>query len=977
MMTKVFAFLLSAYALFSSVAFAQTNEPDEVRMDGRFRRDVTQVLPVTLYDLHEAVTPDSPENMARQFLRNSSKKILGRLEDAVNELQFVGVQETAVSRTVHLKQVVNGIPVFNSDISVTFNRNNEVVFYTGSFEPNLKASAVPANLPDLGLGAAKAYLKAKVDPDFYEAHPVWFVRGGTTYLAQEVVVSNRLPQYEWKFVVDATTGDVLFADSQSLQCHENEKGVLAEQNEPDKFVSSEHIQDVLPKNIAIDTETRQIQVLDGTANVFDPDPLSSAHAKYGDTGYTDNNDADSDQLHAQLKQVTLKDISFDGTNYRLKGKYVEIGDYDSPFKGLFEQSTSDFRFNRSDDAFEAVMAYYHLDKSMRYINETLGIPVVPFQNNGKVIFDPSAESGRDNSHFSPALGLLYYGEGGVDDAEDADVIWHEFGHGIHTWVTNGGFTNTEGLSEGFSDYWAQSYSRSLNNWQPSESDYQRLYQWDGNFAPFFGRITNSTSKYPEGLTASNIYLSGQIFSTTMMKVWDVIGRSNTDKMAVIGMSMTNNNANQNDAINAIYQAAKLLGLSSTQIQAIYTIFSNAGYTMPAQVLGISLTADKRNANSDESITYTVKIDNDAPSQKSNVVVSNPIPSGTTYVNGSATCNGAFDGLKLTFTLGTMEGGQAQICTFKVQINPTQTTMYIWDDVEKGESKWVKTHDSANFDWRIRNSNSFNSVSSWFATDLSIPSEQILTLAQATPSLEGTPQLNFWQRIESEEYDGGVVEVSTDVGVTWIDLAPYFTLNGYNYTIPDNPLFGSKIAGRKAFAGVSHDASTGGYINTVADLSAFLGKNVVVRFRYVTDGSGSVFGWSLDNIFIANASTITDQACVTSSQGDNKCAVFKNFVISVDNEAAQDVPSTFALSEAYPNPFNPEASFTLTVANSQKVKIEVIDMLGRTISTLHDGYMAAQQPQTFKLDGSAWKSGVYFYRVLGENFVETKKVVLMK
>ena len=50
--------------------------------------------------------------------------------------------------------------------------------------------------------------------------------------------------------------------------------------------------------------------------------------------------------------------------------------------------------------------------------------------------------------------MINFGEGGVDDAEDADVILHELGHGIHDWITNGSLSQVDGLSEGMADYWA-------------------------------------------------------------------------------------------------------------------------------------------------------------------------------------------------------------------------------------------------------------------------------------------------------------------------------------------------------------------------------------------------------------------------------------------------------------------------------------------------------------------------------------------
>jgi hypothetical protein len=95
------------------------------------------------------------------------------------------------------------------------------------------------------------------------------------------------------------------------------------------------------------------------------------------------------------------------------------------------------------------------------------------------------------------------------------------------------------------------------------------------------------------------------------------------------------------------------------------------------------------------------------------------------------------------------------------------------------------------------------------------------------------------------------------------------------------------------------------------------------------------------------------------------------------EAYVELQEKFALSEAYPNPFNPSATFTLAVAVEQNVQIALYDITGRKVQTLHDGTLAAQTTHAFSIDGSALASGRYFVRVMGENFATNKVVVLAK
>lgn len=95
------------------------------------------------------------------------------------------------------------------------------------------------------------------------------------------------------------------------------------------------------------------------------------------------------------------------------------------------------------------------------------------------------------------------------------------------------------------------------------------------------------------------------------------------------------------------------------------------------------------------------------------------------------------------------------------------------------------------------------------------------------------------------------------------------------------------------------------------------------------------------------------------------------------ETTVGVPGTHALSSFYPNPFNPRTSFKLTLARTQQVSIEAFDVLGRRVALLHEGELTGAQEHTFQFDAAALPSGQYLVRVTGEQFVETRSVMLVK
>ena len=105
--------------------------------------------------------------------------------------------------------------------------------------------------------------------------------------------------------------------------------------------------------------------------------------------------------------------------------------------------------------------------------------------------------------------------------------------------------------------------------------------------------------------------------------------------------------------------------------------------------------------------------------------------------------------------------------------------------------------------------------------------------------------------------------------------------------------------------------------------------------------------------------------------------FATGMVVANEPGASDLPDGSVLSAAYPNPFNVQTRFDLTLERSQVVRVEVYDVLGRRVALLHEGSLAAQTPYTFHIDGRDWPSGTYVYRVTGETFAETASIVLVK
>jgi zinc metalloprotease ZmpB len=187
----------------------------------------------------------------------------------------------------------------------------------------------------------------------------------------------------------------------------------------------------------------------GTAQVFVPNPVQST----GDESLTDQKDADIAVPGVAYIPVTLTNL--DGSGY-LNGDWANIrSETGSPAYS----PTNTFDYTRHQDEFEQVMAYYWITESQKYI-QSLGFGS-RFPAVNKESQDVRINTwGQDNSFETTfPKDELRFGKGGVDDAEDAEVILHEYGHAIHE---GSGFVfaseEAGAISEGFGDYWAVNFA---------------------------------------------------------------------------------------------------------------------------------------------------------------------------------------------------------------------------------------------------------------------------------------------------------------------------------------------------------------------------------------------------------------------------------------------------------------------------------------------------------------------------------------
>ena len=181
----------------------------------------------------------------------------------------------------------------------------------------------------------------------------------------------------------------------------------------------------------------------GTGSVFKVNPVQSS----GNESLTDQKDSGTAVPASEYATVQLRNLDGSGN---LVGKWANV----RSATGVAAYSpTNTFVYSRDDDRFEQVMAYFWVNQAQEYL-QSLGF--------GSTLRPVNAESqdiridqyGVDNSFSWDKHDYIKFGKGGVDDAEDAEVIVHEYGHAVHDAQVPGFGTSLDAgsIGEAFGDY---------------------------------------------------------------------------------------------------------------------------------------------------------------------------------------------------------------------------------------------------------------------------------------------------------------------------------------------------------------------------------------------------------------------------------------------------------------------------------------------------------------------------------------------
>ncbi len=233
-------------------------------------------------------------------------------------------------------------------------------------------------------------------------------------------------------------------------------------------------------------------------------------------------------------------------------------------------------------------------------------------------------------------------------------------------------------------------------------------------------------------------------------------------------------------------------------------------------------------------------------------------------------------------------------------------------------------------------------------------------------------------------DSGKVWRSFDGGITWTSI-PIGSGSGSVFELGVHPS-GNIYAGTY-LAGIFQSTNNGdswnyvGFKDTVITALAINAEGVILAgtplgLFYSNEGGKN---WTPWNAGITNASirSIGIDSKGFGYVGTNGNGVFSttSSITSVGQDMQIDL-KTFSLAQNYPNPFNPSTTIRFALPTSAQVTLKIFDLLGREVETLVENKLNSGEYKV-QWNPKGLVSGIYFYRLQANDFIETKKLILLK
>lgn len=644
----------------------------------------------------------------------------------------------------------------------------------------------------------------------------------------------------------------------------------------------------------------------------------------------------------------------------------------------------------------------------------VSIPVVMLRSQDCAVLRSFAGAGLNVSIVQPTLsGPLQF-----DGAFDNGIISHEYGHGISNRLTGGPsthecLTNGEQMGEGWSDFIALAFTaepgdagtdpRGLANYVlregPTGSGLRRYpYTTDMSLNPLtYGNVSHNTE----------IHALGEVWTAMLWDLyWAFVDQYGFDPDVKNGIG-GNNKAIQLimdgmkfqpcwpgfvDGRDALIQA-DIIANGGQNICLIHSVFARRGLgymasqgssdsagdqTESFEILPVCTKNLQIHKSCTELVTagaeaeFYIKVSNYKDQTATGITVTDVLPTGLTYVPGSASNGGILSGSTMIWNLGTLGPGQQVTLNYRATTDIQKPSIrQQYDDVESGDQYWYSVTVDPNITATFSPQNALyrSGTTAWKASTNVASLDFALRKSEPIVISGNQPVFRFWHAFNTEAgYDGGFLEISTN--------------NGQNWTrVPKNKIFRNTYTGGITYLtfAIPYLDGWSGYLpsfkGVYVDLSDYIGQSVLLRFRAGTSEQNPSDGWYIDDVEFMDMVNYNGDACVTTAQGDNICATAPGRGVVV--ESAEMVPTVSPISgystiSIFPNPATSDAFLATGEEINGPVVISIYSLDGALV--VRQEAQNLQKNQWFALKTHHLPTGAYIVRLESNQFTASQKLI---
>jgi len=412
-------------------------------------------IPSMIFDVDIEGNGSEPEEIALNFLADNIDLL--NLEDINKDLTVSEKTTSPGSTHVIFQQNLNGLPLFDAKIGIHINNNNRVELVNNSYQP-LNGLEIENGRGEINDSEAIRIVEedfVNFTPKGYPKSSLGYLKGREKFLkVWKINYPTIQPVGDWIYYIDALTGEVL-------------------------------------------RKTNNVKSLIGIGFIFTPNPF-----------------VNPDIIVVKLPDLTEPEspnkFTLNGTYFEIINSRFKAVEESSPvfdYKYIFDETTKDEAAG-SDPRFEEVMVYFQMENFRNYYK---GLGFQLFNKQGSKINADAHGTDEDNSYYIPSTKSIIFGDGGVNDASDGDIIIHELGHAVTDFIKPQlaqYVPETFAMEEGYSDYLAASFFN-----DPC------IGEWDSTSYSKTGclRRVDGKKHYPDAIT-NLAYSDSEIWSATL---WDI------------------------------------------------------------------------------------------------------------------------------------------------------------------------------------------------------------------------------------------------------------------------------------------------------------------------------------------------------------------------------------------------------------------------------------------------------------------------